>query len=387
MLQHYIGYLYIMSRRNISYMLFFIYNIVGSSVYAGGGVCGLFSCKPECVESDLLALGLPPIITENEELLSRLELEHGSQLVSKLIEKHPLLAKKSREKIDVSTLKWVKNEGFSKTFSPGVKYIFSPFLSAENNFGSNALIDTFLPETYPFLRSRLGFFNEEQLNAAKQEFKKENFRTPVHFLGRSFDITGEKALKIAKKIYSTVFKEGNYILADNLSNISGHYIMIVGYGLPGADFVSDNRVSVTYKDVINILKENKIPNDVNVELKHDYAGFGKVDTNTKKTENQLTKMFVKRSLEIIQGSKEDSYAYKFAKGIYSAWPQFTGDIIAYNGLILPEKGGYMRDPENLSTVTFEQIGSVGLLDINNTTVAFDKIEMTVEYKKENFAIN
>lgn len=349
--------------------------------------CGLHCCDLN-ESSQLVYLSLSPTINDNESLLSGIKFEYSQEFVEAIVKKHPFLRKKPKNKLDKKTLSWIEKMGFSETFSPGVRYVFSPFITESNNFGSNVLINTLFPEIYPVFRSRPVFFNEEQLYAVEKEFIKEDYRKIIHHLKESFDLSQENALLVSKKLHKKIFIEKNYIVGDDIKKIGEHRLIIAGYSKPGSDVIFDNRTELHFSNVVQILMDIGIPGNVDIDLKHSYAGFGQVEMDTGKSTAQLKELFIKGEIAQVLGDRVDSYAYKFSKEIYDKYPQFSGSVTAYNGkVIFDYEKGFSRNSLKPQEVIIGEINAVAVINIQNKLVNFDKSGMTVLYNKDDFIHN
>lgn len=371
-----------MCKNNI-YIFVIICAISIRLAYAGDGACGLFRCKSEHLFTALSSFGLPPEITKNDELIDGIRIEYGQGLIEELIKEHPSLGRNTGGKIDHKTLKWVQKIGFDNKHSSGVKYIFSPFITKDGNYGADIFIKTMIPQVYPKLMSVPGFFNKEQLLAIETRFAENDFELPKSSLQSYFLINEVKALKIAKKLYKEIFKEKKYISEEELKNIENHNITIVGHGFSGKDYISSDGVQLSLSEVVKIIKNSGIPGRVNIELKHNYAGLGSVEDKIDKTIDELKDMLIQGKINEVVLNKENSYAYKFAKEIFSQWPQFSGNITAYNGFVVPNQVlAYMINPKDQGSLITNVMYSVGLVAKDRKKVHFNKSELRVKYIKE-----
>lgn len=371
--------------------IIFIFSLLfGHSAYAANGSCGLYSCKPECIESKLLDLGLNTKIKNNADLLDDIKSEYGQILVDQLTKEHPFLLKIPDGKIDKKTLTWVKKIGFSNKFSPGQRYLLIPFNEEINSYGVESFLDAILPEAYPILKGIPIFLSKEQLNIMEQAFISNNYQDVISHLTTIENVKIGSKLKIAKGIYKKIFTEKNYIIGNEIKKLSGHRIRIIGHGLPGTEYITANMYvdahEVHYSDVVNILKTIGLPGDVNITLLSCFSGNGESSVNTNKTENELISLFINDNLDTVIGNKTNSYAYKFSKEIYNTWPQFNGHVTGYIGDYVNNRVlAYTKDSSNV--ITTQLMYSVGLFDINKKPIDFDRSEMMIKYTKRDFIIS
>lgn len=371
--------------KKIHFYLIFLFSLFFAHF---ANASGFNCCDKEEMQSELVHLSLSPSITKNAELLSDIELEYGQEFVIQLKKDHPILEKKTKGKIDSKTLKWIENTGFSDKSSPGMRFVFSPFNTTKNEFGAHVLMETLLPEIYPIFRAMPLFYSENQLEALKEVFKKNNYRVIFHFLKKSFQLSEDKALEVSKELYSTLFDKTNYIFVKDIEKINNHNLIIAGYIVSDNNIISDNNIHLNYNDVVLILKKIEIPNNVNIVLKHSYAGSGSFPLKTDKSTSELKKLFENGSFESILGDSKDSYAYKFSKETYSMLSQFNGNIIAYNGDISFNYGkGYFRDPKNKINLILGETLPVSIKNKTGNLISFDKSGMRVSYSRSHFLRN
>lgn len=371
--------------KKIHLSLLFSFLFFGSLANAGDGLCGLNKCSAPTLSPHLINLYLKPTIENNGDLLASLQMEYGRYFVDDLVGKSPLLAQKPEGKFDADTLEWIKDISFKETFSPGMKYMLSPFITSENNFGANFFLNQLIPRLYPLFKTRPIFLSEKQLKAMEELFVADRYEMPREYFSKHFLISDDSALIIIKKIHNEIFIKKNYIMKSDISKISNHTIQILGHGVPASEFIVDDSIKIHYSIVVKILRMIGIPTDVDIELITCNAAVGINKQNTEKTKSELIELFRNKKIKDLAGDMKNSYAYKFSKEIYSSLPKFTGSVIAYVGLVYPTSfSAFMRNPKNPNEIITRKIPMTSVPDLNDKGVFFDKTEMTVEYKRRDF---
>lgn len=347
------------------------------------------TCDKSTIEKELVFLGLAPTSKNNGELIKDIKHKYNDAFLGALTEQNMNIKQNEHGLFSVKELDFVADIGFKETFSPGVAYFLSPFNTPDNQYGADLLLETLLPYIYPRFRARLIVLHEMQLNALKKRFTSDVFVAHMNFFLEELGVEEDELKKVSATLFNTLFDEENYISANQknrLKNLSGHHVNIIGYSLPGNDELFYNGVKIHYKIVVETLITMKIPVDVIIDLQHDYAGVGEGEKETKESKNKLKLRFLNKDINSIWGDEKTSYAYKFSAELYRQWPEFIGSIKAYTGEIVSDYSkGFIRDPNNdKNLILINPINAVGVLDHQENLVLFDKFEMTVEYKKNDF---
>lgn len=347
------------------------------------------SCNIELTKKHLVYLGLKPTLKNNMELIQAIEKEYGEAFSGKVGEKDPNLKHNQDGLFSVSTLKLINEVGFKKTFSPGVRFIFSPFNTATNDYGAFLLLETLLPRIYPVFIARVVFSSEMQLKALKEEFKDDISKDIINNFLTKNGVEKNQLDTISNRLFNQLFENGNYILAsqtDEMKKISGHRVLIIGYSNPGNDEIFYNGVKLHYKDVVEEIIKLKMPPNITFDLLHNYAGVGEGNKETGENTTQLKLRFIHNKIKEIWGDESTSYSYKFSAELYTNWPDFFGNVIAYTGEIVSSyKKGYIRDPNDKNKLLFmSPINSIALQSNEESKIRFDLHEMKVVYNKNNF---
>ena len=351
--------------------------------------CGLSGCDPKCLREHLKDLKLISTIENNGDLLDNIKNIYGVNVYLSLLEKHPKLNDR-KGVFDIKTLKWFRKQYFNDNFSLGKKYIIFPFLNHESN--KETFISAIIGRAYPLYTSIPIFINNKQLDEMKSIFKENNYELVKKKLRLLYDIENEgKLKKISIKLYDDIFKKKHINLEllpkDELTKLSGHYVTIIGHGSPGTEFIydstEDERNSLSSSEVIKLLKENKIPSSINIELLHCFGAVGEIDVPTDKTKKELIELVKKNEITKILGDQTSSYGFKFSKEIYKQWPNFTGSVVAYQGEVLAAPDlALIRSSTNQFFNNYAL--GVGLQDKDGNYVDFEQSELTTIYNRLDF---
>lgn len=374
-----------MYKKNISSISLLCSVLFASPSYSGGGD----NCNPVFISEELVRLGLSPAIRTNGELISDVKNQLGSVFSEFLIKKNTFLKEVPLNKIDLKTLKWVDEVGLSNKYSPGMQYVFSPFYNQADQIKSaEFMASRIIPFLSPKILARPILMNRKHFNSVKFAFYDNGtYKTAVKFLIWHLKISEKKAKTIGEELYDKMFNEHDfYINQYQLNEMSGHTVNILGHCSPGSNTISDGTNELNYIEVVDILKESGIPSDVNLNLTHCNAGNGNKDQNTGLTRDALIDLFIKRKMKSIIGPAENSYAYLFSKDLFENWPEFSGTISApyASSSLYYTSSGIMRNPENPGHAKTHKLYAVIFKDLNGTDVGFDRSELQVIYKKENF---
>ena len=373
--------------KTLKKILLFFFILFSAYVKAIGWQCG--ANEKILIEEYLTSLKLSPLITNNGGLIANIQMTYGLNITDFLLENHPAL-KSPDLSIDLKTLQWIYKIGYHKKHAPGIKYIFSPFTMKENNYGVELLLRFIIADSYPMRTIIPGFFNTEQLSAIKEYFKNNNFEHSKKMFMHNYNMKSEIALHEAKNLYEKIFNEERYIIEKDLKDVNQHIISLIGHGNAGSEVITQGHIGITFKHVVETLKNSGLPEHVNIELASCYGGCGLMgaDQITKYSKAELIQKFINKDFKSIIGDKKESYAYKFSNELYSTWPEFTGSIRAYKcALAITPTITYIRNPSDNENVLIKNTFGCGFKDNTGKYIHFDKSEMQVIYTKSDFAIS
>lgn len=350
---------------------------------------GCLSCSDSVAIDELLIdLKLNPEMRNNSELIDALRFEYGEHVVRDLFNRHPYL-KVTDGKINHKTLLWIRDKYFIDRFGLGIEYILLPFVSADIDFASEIFVNVIVGWSNPMLTRIPLFISKEQYKSVKRKFKENNYKYPIEYLSLHFGLTHDDALLESKKLYDKIFHGLNYISSSDVHLIGeNRKIIVVGHSVPSADFIECGSHQVKTIDIVNLLKNMGLSNEIDIELEVCYGANGYVNLFTRQTESALVDMFKMKKLSSIAGRPKQSFLYKFAKEMYEHWPDFNGEISSYYGLMkIAPNEAYQRDLLDENKIIKKKIFSSSFLSAEDRWVAFDKNELRVTYKKEDFIFN
>lgn len=347
--------------------------------------CGLNSNQAAMLSSSLENLKLNPNIRTNKELMTSIATEYGSALSTDLTNKHPHL-KNDTSVIDLKTIKWIENKYFIHKFGLGMKYLILPFLLESIDYSSEGYINTLSANLHLSKSTVPIFLSEDQFDSVKMKMKSDNYQVTVKHLKRHFNLTELEALNSAKSIYKHIFKYQNYLVPEQLSLLrESSRVKIVAHGSPGNESIGEENYSMSYKELIMIIRSRNLPSHVDIELSSCYSGCGHINMVTRYSESEIIDLFLKGKISNISGNIKQSFAYKFSREIYSMWPSFSGEIISFYGTVMDSPGkAYIRDPHDRNKAIQANVFFSSVMSRDQQWVNIDKTEMIKRFTKADF---
>lgn len=371
----------------IKRLLFACFLLLSLTIHANddlidpGGYCG-----GDYFKNALVAFKLSPSIQNNGQLMAELMMNYGAELVDDILKKHPAL-KNPTGPLDARTISWMVDSYFAGNYDTLQRFFIVPFQTDANRYGAEMAIRVMLGETFPDFSTRPVFLNQAQFHAVKEFYEADDFRNAIHFLQGFYGVDEETARSMAISFHNRLYVENAHFVGLSDLETSGSRLVIYGHGLPGGSDIADGGVLVSYKEVVELLKANKISKNTDIELGNCFGGCGKLPP-VKGTEEQLKQAFLNGAMDQYTGSLQESYAYRFARELYSRDPDYTGKVIAYKGSVSAAPTMvWTRDPRNPSVLKKLHKFGVSLQDSNGKMVTFDKDGMRIELTREQVMSN
>lgn len=349
---------------------------------------GLFdgdNCNQGLINTALVALKLQPNIKNNGSFLANIAIIYDEDVIKDMLIKHPSLQNPGG-KVDLKTLEWFLDSYHMTREKEITSYIIAPFDTESNAYGADVLLRSIIGKSFPLLTTKPIFISDKQRDAVARRYKyNDYFHSTKYFMDLIY-LQPNQARLMAEKFYHQLFENKNYLSPKDIKSIENNRLLIVGHGFPTDENIHDGGAKTHYRDIIKMLINFQLPVDTDIELSSCDATFGVINENTGKTEDKLVELFLAKKTEQLLGDQTKSYAYLFSKEIYASWPEYVGEISAYNGStsFATVPAIYFRDPTDPKK-TIRQTGySATFKSRSGVKVDFDRNELQKKYKKSDF---
>ena len=299
----------------------------------------MYPCKNEEIVSELIQLGLDPDIKTNKGLLDNFKIVYGDEIHSYLIKNHPFLEENPDANIDRETLFWAIEAIWDPSNSVARHMIIALDLSNETVLQeyTEMAMDSLLNSSE---KTKLTFKNNEEYIF----FKDKSEAMIRKILNEGASHVSDEQVNIIKNAFSkNYFNVGGYTIG--LKNViyKNPVIIIEGHGAADDTEIMIGNVTITSIELVNILKELKLPSDSTIKLDSCFSGCTK--EIIEKTREEIKKIFERGQLTSHSGPVNGSFLHDFSKEIYKAMPSFTGDVEGYIGMIetVPKKNVHRQN--------------------------------------------
>lgn len=333
-------------------------------------------CNQEHIKNTLFALRLSPNIQNNGELLAAIKSEYGVEMIDVITNEHKYFEDKDGA-FDLNTLDWIVELLF-KNVNTGSVYFLAPFEESVEKL----IIQTLTTRAMPNLTIKPLFLSKEQFLSVRDQYKKNDFKYPIQDLISKKEVTENMARKMAVSLYKKVFEEGNYAIVNDLKSKSITKLIILGHGQPGEPVITSGNDGIHLDHLVDEIKKIGMPSTADIELFVCYAGAS-FDIDTGKSEEELIGLFLKKNIDSILGDERKTFAFYFAKELFSNWSDYSGDVIFYTGAL--QKDVRLNTYFRLGDSVEKRLGfSVGLKNQEADKIFFDINEMRKIYQKDSF---
>lgn len=348
--------------------------------------CGANNAERKEVRKLLIEFRLEPGIYSHRGLIEGIRLEYGEPLADKLLEIHPYF-KRPRDIISLETMQWLRDDYFNKQYSYSNKYLLVPFYHSLEGHGALTLIHELAKRSYPkFLLSPI-FFSSSQMKEVKLRMKENNHFLLTEHLMSIYHLSNFEAKIAAMEIYEKIFKNKEYLLANDLKKIiHGQRIIIAGIGVGDSEF-GLNFKKISFEDLVSYFKRHELPINVAFEVDSCYAACEIDDENTNFSSEELISKFISNEMDSAFGEKKQGLAYRFSKYLFTDnhWPEYNGHIVQYYGnqVAVPQYT-LTIDPDDPSKVTSKKMFGVIAFTKTREKMYFDPLRMWRKISKSDF---
>lgn len=302
------------------FLLFFIF-----IAHSLAGV--IYTCKPNEIKADLIELDLDPDLTTNQELITAISSQYGSEIHNLLTENHPTLLHNPDARFDNKTLQWAINTIWDPK-SPNARYLL-----LLGDIFEDSVIDDYIKIAYSSLfismrRTSLVFFNN--LDFVLFQLRVESELDLI--IKKIFPDLSENSLKRNIHIFKEkYFTEGAYIIGSLDNKINNPIIIIDGHGMAGGDYIKVGDTQISYTDIVKKLIAFKVPSDAFVKLNSCFSGCAenKLDLTIKDIKQKFYQGILTEEIGIIKGS----FLYTFSQHLFQQIPSFNGRVEGYLGTV------------------------------------------------------
>lgn len=284
-------------------------------------------CLPEQLKEELMQMELDPDIVVNHEFLNALKIEYGEEVLDYLISKHPYLSDPSKH-IDPLTLHWAAEAIWSPKSKIAKYMLIIMNLSDEETlkeYISFALQNLFDMKN----KTKLVFLTKEDFNKFKA---KATLTIQELLLSNNPNLPDIELLTIAKAFKKYYLGKSGHMIGFDAKPYENIIISIEGHGDAGNDNLVLGHSMMSSDELIDKIKEIKIPTDATVRI--DVCFSGCTTRKLEMTKNEIKHLFISNQLTSHFGVISGSFIDTVSKKLYQAMPAFNGRVEGYIGRVI-----------------------------------------------------
>lgn len=301
-------------------------------------------CSSKNIVAELITLNLDPDIKTNISLLNDLKLKYGSSIHEFLSTSHPYLHENPSGIIDSKTLQWTAEAIWNKN-NPIARHML---IAADINninvlrqyalFAFQYLLNSGVKTKLIFKTTKdFEIFKLRSITELKKIIKENNISVPDKVIKNSLSKFNEYYLE-----------DGGHAIGFKSISYNNPVIVIDGHGNAGNTEISLGDVSMSSKNLIDLLISLKLPLDSTITLDSCLSACNKNKLPYSIAEIKI--IFKQNLLTQYSGPIKNSFLADFSKKIFSEIPDFNGTVEGYIGVIhtTPQKNVYRKNGSIMS---------------------------------------